>query len=214
MAESRVSADRTVHVVDDDAAVRRSLERLLDTAGFRVVSYDSSSAFLQTARGLSAGCVLLDIQMPGVDGLEVQSVLNRLRVPLSVIVMTAHGDVASAVQAMKAGAVDFLPKPFKPNDLLKCVDRALARSVKQRCRAAEKNNTRGMLDLLTPREFEVMQLVSTGLLNKQVAGELGIAEKTVKVHRGRVMEKLRVNSIAELVRLVEKAEVPPLARRS
>jgi two-component system, LuxR family, response regulator FixJ len=123
-----MSPDRTVHVVDDDAAVRRSLERLLDTAGFRVVSYDSSSAFLEAARGLLGGCVLLDIQMPGVDGLAVQARLNRLGVPLPVIVMTAHGDVARAVQAMKAGAVDFLEKPFDDETLLNGIEAALAKA--------------------------------------------------------------------------------------
>jgi two-component system response regulator FixJ len=123
-----MSADRTVHVVVDDATVRRSLERLLDTAGFRVVSYDSSSAFLEAARGLSACRVLLDIQMPGVDGLAVQARLNRLGVPLPVIVMTAHGDVASAVQAMKAGAVDFLEKPFDDETLLNGIEAALAKA--------------------------------------------------------------------------------------
>jgi FixJ family two-component response regulator len=116
-------------------------------------------------------------------------------------------------QVMKAGAVDFLPKPFKPDELLQCVRRALARSTEQRRVAAGKNEARRLLDLLTPREFEVMQLVATGMLNKQVAGELGTAEKTVKVHRGRVMQKLRITSVAELVRLVEKAGVPPFTKR-
>jgi len=114
---------------------------------------------------------------------------------------------------MKAGAVDFLPKPFKSRELLKCVEQALDRSAKQRHREATKNEARRLLDLLTPREFEVMQLVITGMLNKQVAGELGVGEKTIKVHRGRVMQKLGVNSVAELVRLVEKAVVPPPVRR-
>src|SRR3954451_23928749 len=128
MAERRVSADRTVPVVDYDTPGGRLLERLLDTAGFRVVSYDSSSAFLEAARGLSAGCVLLDIQMPGVDGLAVQARLNRLGVPLPVIVMTAHGDVARAVQAMKAAAADFLENRFDAETLLKGIEAALGRA--------------------------------------------------------------------------------------
>jgi len=209
-----MGAKSIVFVIDDDEAVRKSLKRLLSSADYDSEAFKSAGDFLTRVPHSGPACLLVDVQMPGLNGLALQEALIHRRREEQLIFITGHGDIPMCAKAMKAGAVDFLPKPFKPNELLKCVERALVRSVKQRDHATEKNNTRGMLDLLTPREFEVMQLVSTGLLNKQVAGELGIAEKTVKVHRGRVMEKLRVNSIAELVRLVEKAEVPPLARRS
>src|SRR3954451_4971334 len=189
MAESRVSADRTVHVVDDDAAVRRSLERLLDTAGFRVVSYDSSSAFLEAARGLLAGCVLLDIQMPGVDGLAVQARLNRLGVSLPVIVMTAHGDVARAVQAMKAGAVDFLEKPFDEETLLNAIEAALAKAGR-RVGDREAVEAAQRIATLSPREREVLDGLVTGRPNKVIAFDLGISVRTVEVHRARMMERL------------------------
>jgi len=130
-----------------------------------------------------------------------------------LIFITGHGDISMCAQAMKAGAVDFLSKPFTANKVLRCVETALMRAAEQRRRCAEKKEARRLLDLLTPREFEVMQLVTRGMLNKQIAGELGMAEKTVKVHRGRVMQKLRVTSVAELVRLVEKACIAPAPRR-
>jgi FixJ family two-component response regulator len=145
--------------------------------------------------------------MPGLNGIELQEALIQRRREEQLIFITGHGNIPMCAQVMKAGAVDFLPKPFKPNELLKCVERALVRSAEQRRRATEKNEARRLLDLLTPREFEVMQLVITGKLNKQVGGDLGMAEKTVKVHRGRVMQKLGVTSVAELLRLADKAGV-------
>jgi FixJ family two-component response regulator len=205
-----MTARAIVFVIDDDESVRKGLKRLLSSADYESEGFKSAGDFLERAPHSGPSCLLVDVQMPGLNGLALQEALIQRRREEQLVFITGHGNIPMCAQAMKAGAVDFLPKPFKPNDLLTCVERALARSVKQRDHAAEKNNTRGMLDLLTPREFEVMQLVSTGLLNKQVAGELGIAEKTVKVHRGRVMEKLGVHSVAELVRLVEKAEVPPV----
>jgi FixJ family two-component response regulator len=152
--------------------------------------------------------VIVDVQMPMLNGIDLQKALIQRRREEQLVFITGHGNIPMSVEAMKAGAVDFLPKPFKPNQLLDCVERALARSAEQRRRTEEKNSARALLDLLTPREFEVMQLVTTGMLNKQVGAELGMAEKTVKVHRGRVMQKLGITSVAELVRLVEKAEVP------
>jgi two-component system response regulator FixJ len=155
----------------------------------------------------------VDVQMPGLNGIDLQQTLIDRRREEQLVFITGHGDIPMCAQVMRAGAVDFLPKPFKPRELLKCVERALNRSARERRRSAEKNEARRLLDLLTPREFEVMQLVITGMLNKQVGGELGMAEKTVKVHRGRVMQKLGVTSVAQLVRLVEKADVPPRAPR-
>jgi FixJ family two-component response regulator len=141
--------------------------------------------------------------------MDLQTALIQRRREEQLVFITGHGNVSMCAQAMKAGAVDFLPKPFRDNELLRCVERALARSAEQRQRGAEKASARRLLDLLTPREFEVMHLVITGMLNKQIAGELGTKEKTIKVHRGRVMKKLGVASVAELVYLVEKARIAP-----
>ena len=188
--------DRTVHVVDDDAAVRRSLERLLDAAGFHVVSYQSPTAFLNAASGLSAGCVLLDIRMPGVDGLEVQSRLNRLRVNLPVIVMTGHGDVPSAVRAMKAGAVDFLEKPFDDETLLNAIGGAFAKASRliggdrEAVRAAQRIAT------LSPREREVLDALLAGRQNKVIAFDLNISVRTVELHRAHMMERLGTKQFA------------------
>ena len=206
-----MSADRTVHLVDDDAAVRRSLERLLDTAGFRVVSYDSSSAFLEAARGLLAGCVLLDIQMPGVDGLAVQARLNRLGVPLPVIVMTAHGDVARAVKAMKAGAVDFLQKPFDDETLLNGIEAALARAGR-RVGDRESVEAAQRIATLSPREREVLDSLVAGRPNNVIAFDLGISVRTVEIHRARMMERLGTRKLADAVRLAVLAKLAPPRR--
>jgi two-component system, LuxR family, response regulator FixJ len=150
------------------------------------------------------------VQMPGLNGIELQQNLIRRRREEQLVFLTGHGDIPMCAQAMKAGAVDFLRKPFRADELLQCVHNALIRSAEQRRRSAQENEARRLLDLLTPREFEVMQLIITGMLNKQIAGELGTAEKTVKVHRGRVMQKLGVTSVAELVRLVQNARLAPV----
>ena len=204
--------DRTVHVVDDDAAVRRSLERLLDAAGFHVVSYQSPAAFLNAASGLSAGCVLLDIRMPGVDGLEVQARLNRLRVNLPVIVMTGHGDVPSAVRAMKAGAVDFLEKPFDDETLLHAIGGAFAKASRliggdwEAVRAAQRIAT------LSPREREVLDALLAGRQNKVIAFDLNISVRTVEVHRARMMERLGTKQFADAIRLAVMAKLAPRNR--
>jgi FixJ family two-component response regulator len=149
--------------------------------------------------------------MPGLNGIDLQETLIQRRRAEQLVFITGYGNIPMCARAMKAGAVDFLPKPFRADQLLQCVERALARSADERRRATEKNNARQLLDLLTPREFEVMQLVITGMLNKQIAGELGTAEKTVKVHRGRVMQKLGVRSVADLVGLAQRASIAPIA---
>ena len=202
-----------VFVIDDDEAVRKSLKRLLASADYESELFKSANDFLNRPPHSGPSCVIVDVRMPGLTGIEFQDALLRRRREEQLIFITGHGDVPMCAQAMKAGAVDFLTKPFKSRQLLNCVERALARSVKQKQNAGEKAEARRLLDLLTPREFEVMQLVSTGMLNKQVGGELGTAEKTVKVHRGRVMQKLGVTSVAELVRLVQKAGVPAFTKR-
>ena len=196
-----------VFVIDDDESVRKGLRRLLRSADYESEVFKGAADFLAHPPHAGATCVIVDVQMPGLNGLQFQEALIQRRREEQLVFITGHGNIPMCAQVMKSGAVDFLPKPFKPNELLKCVERALARSAEQRRRAAEKNEARRLLDSLTPREFEVMQLVITGMLNKQVGGELGMAEKTVKVHRGRVMRKLGVTSVAELVRLVQKAGV-------
>jgi len=204
--------DRTVHVVDDDPAVRRSLERLLDAAGFHVVSYQSPAAFLNAASGLSAGCVLLDIRMPGVDGLEVQTRLNRLRVNLPVIVMTGHGDVPSAVRAMKAGAVDFLEKPFDDETLLNAIGGAFAKASRligdrEAVRAGQRIAT------LSPREREVLDALLAGRPNKVIAFDLNISVRTVEVHRARMMGRLGTKQFADAIRLAMMAKLAPRRNR-
>jgi FixJ family two-component response regulator len=201
-----------VFVIDDDESVRRGLKRLLRSANYENEVFKSASDFLARPPHPGPACVIVDVQMPGINGIDFQQALIQRRREEQLVFITGHGNIPMCAQVMKAGAVDFLPKPFNSHELLKCIEDALHRSVEQRRRAAERNEARRLLDLLTPREFEVMQLVIRGMLNKQVGGELGVAEKTVKVHRGRLMQKLGVTSVAELVQLVQKAEVRPLAR--
>jgi RNA polymerase sigma factor (sigma-70 family) len=200
-----------VFAIDDDASVRKSLTRLLRSAGYQSEILESASDFLARPPHSGPSCVIVDVQMPGLNGIDLQETLIQRHREEQLIFITGHGDIPMCAQAMKAGAFDFLPKPFRADQLLRCVQRALVRSVEQRRRSAERNEARRLLDLLTPREFQVVQLVITGMLNKQIAGELGTAEKTVKVHRGRALQKLRVTSVAELVHLVERAGLAPAA---
>ena len=201
-----------VFVIDDDESVRRGLKRFLRSANYENEVFKSASDFLARPPHPGPACVIVDVQMPGINGIDFQQALIQRRREEQLVFITGHGNIPMCAQVMKAGAVDFLSKPFKSQDLLKCIEDALHRSVEQRRHAAERNEARRLLDLLTPREFEVMQLVIRGMLNKQVGGELGVAEKTVKVHRGRLLQKLGVVSVAELVQLVQKAEVRPSAR--
>ncbi|MEO8439674.1 MAG: response regulator [Spartobacteria bacterium] len=208
-----ISAESLVFVIDDDASVRRGLSRLLRSANYQSEIFPSADDFLERTPHPGPACVVVDVRMPGLGGIELQETLIQRQREEQLVFITGHGDIAMCAHAMKAGAVDFLPKPFANEDLLRCVERALSRSIEERRRNAEKVAARHLLDSLTPREFEVMQLVITGILNKQICAELGTAEKTVKVHRGRVMKKLGVASVAELVRLVQRAVVsPPVSR--
>jgi len=207
-----MSPKAVVFVIDDDESMRKSLRRLLDAAHYETEVFRSASEFLLRAAHPGPSCVVVDVQMPGLNGIDFQNVLVENQREEQLIFITGHGDIPMCAQAMKAGAVDFLPKPFKPTQLLESVERALTRSTEQRRRASEKHHSRGLLERLTPREYQVMQLVATGMLNKQVGGELGMAEKTVKTHRAHVMQKLHITSVAELMRVLQKAEVPPLAR--
>ena len=199
-----------VFVIDDDESVRKSLKRLLTSSDYESEVFKSAADFLVRPPYEEPSCVIVDVQMPGLNGIKFQEALIQRRREEQLIFITGHGDIPMCAQVMKAGAIDFLPKPFKTKALLQCVEQALSRSIEQRKHLAQRTEARRLLDLLTPREFEVMQLVVTGLLNKQVGGDLGMAEKTVKVHRGRVMQKLGISSVAELVRLVERAEIAPV----
>jgi len=201
-----------VFVIDDDASVRKSLERLLDTARYKTELFKSASEFLARSVHQGPSCVIVDVRMPGLNGMDLQAALIEHGREEQLVFITGHGDIPMCAQAMKAGAIDFLPKPFKPRQLLESVERALTRSAEQRRHASEKNHARSLLERLTTREYEVMQLVATGLLNKQVGGELGMAEKTVKTHRAHVMQKLGITSVAELMVVLQKAEVSPIIR--
>ena len=200
-------------MIDDDASVRKGLARLLRAADYKSEIFESASDFLARAPHSGPSCVIVDVQMPGINGMDLQETLIQHRREEQLVFITGHGDIAMCAQAMKAGAVDFLRKPFRDDELLESVQNALIRSAEQRRRSAEQNEARRLLDLLTPREFEVMQLVITGMLNKQIAGELGTAEKTVKVHRHKVMQKLGVTSVAAQVRLVERAGIAPVGKK-
>ena len=194
-----------VFLIDDDASVRKGVSRLLRSAGYRCETFASATDFLTRERHGGPTCLIVDVRMPGLNGMELQEVLIQSRREEQLVFITGHGDISMCSQAMKAGAVDFLPKPFADDQLLECVARALSRSSEQRQRSVERSGARRLIDSLTPREFEVMRMVVAGMLNKQIAGNLDIAEKTVKVHRGRVMQKLGVTSVAQLVRLGQRA---------
>jgi FixJ family two-component response regulator len=195
----------TVFVVDDDASVRRGFARLLGSAGYAVETFASPRFFLDRARNDDiCGCVLLDVQMPELTGLDLQAQLKALAPTLPILFVTGHGDVPTSVRAMKDGAIDFLTKPVDNKDLLSAVEQGLARNLEARARDAELQELRRRAATLTPREREVMELVVQGKLNKQIASDLGTVEKTVKVHRARVIQKMGVLSLAELVRDAEK----------
>ena len=196
-----------VFLVDDDPSVRKGLTRLLLSADCSVEVFSSAADFLAREPHTGPACLILDVRMPGLNGIDLQEVLTRQLRDEQIVFITGHADVPMSVHAMKAGAVDFLPKPFDNEALLRAVDNALARSAERTRQRIEQNSVRSRFDELTPREFEVLQFVIAGLLNKQIGAELGVAEKTIKVHRGHMTEKLGVKSVAELVRLAEKAGV-------
>jgi FixJ family two-component response regulator len=193
-----------VYVVDDDPSVLKSLGRLLRSAGFAVETFGSALEFLDFRRPDAPGCLILDVKMPELNGLELQERLAGRGITFPVIFITGHGTVPMSVQAMKAGAADFLQKPFLDGDLLDVVSRAIATDHRVRREQREMKKLRERLETLTPREVEVLRLVATGMLNKQTAFELGTSEKTIKVHRARVMEKLNAESLADLVRFADK----------
>jgi FixJ family two-component response regulator len=196
----------TITVVDDDDSVRRALSRLLTASGYQVRVFASARDLLQEAVAPGPGCLLLDVRMPELSGLELQGVLQRAGADAAIVFMTGHGDVQTGVQAMKAGAVDFLLKPFTDDELLDAVGRALVRDAARRADVRAVSELARRVAQLTPREREVCRLVVAGRLNKQIAARLGTSEKTVKVHRARVMAKMQAASLAELVRLMERFE--------
>jgi FixJ family two-component response regulator len=199
--------DATIYVVDDDVSYLRSLTRLLRAAGFEVVMHDSAAELLADLHPDSAGCILTDLMMPGMDGIDLQLELHKAGNPLPVVFLTGHGDVPATVRAMKGGAEDFLTKNAPKEELLAAVERALERNARDRLENAELCEKRKVFGILTERETQILQLVLQGLLNKQIAAELGIHERTVKLHRTNLTTKLGVHSVAELSRLVQDARL-------
>ena len=197
----------TVYVVDDDESVRTAKARLLKSVGLRVEVFGSARAFLDHDRADVPGCLLLDVRMPGLNGLDLQQELAAAEVDLPIVFMTAHGDIPMSVRAIKAGAVDFLPKPVNDQELLNTVGQAIDQHIRRRRNNSQASDIRARIESLTPREREVLSLVCEGLMNKQIAGRLNIAQPTVKFHRRHLMEKMGASSIAELVQLVEKSGV-------
>ncbi len=197
-----MSPDPTVFVVDDDQAMRSSLKWLIESVGVKVEIYATADEFMHSYYPGRSGCLLLDVRMPGMSGLELQEHLVRRQIHIPVIIITGHGDVPMAVRAMKAGAVDFIEKPFNDELLLESIRKALAADERQRGLQSQRAGIASRLAHLTPREHEVMEMVTEGRSNKEIALDLGVSAKTVEAHRARVMEKMEAASLAELVRMV------------
>ncbi len=204
-----MDAPPVVFVVDDDFAVRDAIRNLISSVGLRVETFGSAGEFLSSKRPDAPACLVLDVRLPDVSGLEFQRALTEAGAAIPIIFITGHGDIPMSVRAMKARAVEFLTKPFRGQELLDAIQEAIAKDRAARIDRAELSEIRARYDALTPREKEVMRLVASGLLNKQVAAELGASELTIKTHRGRVMHKMAADSLADLVRMSEKLSPPP-----
>ncbi len=202
-------SEPTVFIIDDDPSARRGLTRLVRAAGMNVESFASAGSFLASGKYDGPGCIVLDVRMPEMTGPELQAELGKTENSIPIIFLSAHADVEITAEAMKKGAVDFLTKPVDRDDLLEAIRVSLAKDAENRAQRAELSLINERINSLTPREYEVMTYVATGMLNKQIAAELGISEETVKIHRGRVMQKLGIESVAELVRLCEKVGIEP-----
>jgi RNA polymerase sigma factor (sigma-70 family) len=204
-----MDTEALVCVVDDDASLRASLQDLLESVGLRVAAFASAQEFLRSTRPQVPSCLVLDVRLPGMSGLELQQRLAAGNLAMPIIFITGHGDIPMSVQAMKAGAVEFLPKPFREQDLLDAVHQALARDRHARQQQAERAALRRRFDALTPRQREVMAHMAAGLLTKQIAGELGTSEATVKTHRKQVMAKMQAESLADLIRIADQLDLLP-----
>jgi RNA polymerase sigma factor (sigma-70 family) len=202
-------AGAVIYIIEDDPSFRRSMERLVHASGFAVEAFESATAFLTRAVIRHPACLLLDVRLPDVDGLNFQKELGAKGFTLPVIFMTGHGTIPMGVQAMKNGAVDFLPKPFEKSDLLNAIEKALERDRDDAQEMSQKETINARIETLTSREKEVLRWIITGKPNKQIADALGTTEKTIKVHRSRVMQKTGAASVAELVRLAQKVKISP-----
>ena len=198
-----------IYVVDDDASVRDSTELMLKSVGFNVKTFGSAQDFLKANLQEDLGCLVLDVRMPEMSGLDLQEKLVSAKTPLPVIFITGHGTVPMSVRAMKAGAVDFLQKPFEEQDLLDAINRAIAEQRERRSKKDQAEKLQLRLKALTPREYEVFSLLVTGMANKEIAYELGASERTIKAHRARIMEKMNAGSLADLVRFAEQLKTLP-----
>ena len=203
-ALSMTSTEGTVFVVDDDHGMRKALERLCQSAGLKVETFASASEFLDHGAPESPACIVLDVRMPGLSGLDLQTELTARNIQTPIVFITGHGDIPMSVRAVKAGAVDFLTKPFRNRDLMTAIRDAISKDVRLKESQVEQQTIERCLQTLTPRERQVFEMVVKGMLNKQIAFELGTSEQTIKVHRGRVMEKMQVTSVAELVQAAVK----------
>lgn len=201
-----------IYIIDDDNSVRSAVSLLLKAHGLRAESFERSDIFLARKRPRVPSCLILDIQLPGMNGLDLQDAMKQRGIPIPIIFITGHGNIPMSVKGMKAGAIDFLPKPFTEDKLLAAIAQAVAKSKTQLRELAELGKIRRRVKTLSPRELEVFRLVAKGMLSKQIARKRGISLQTIKVHRGRVMRKMQAKTVTELIRFAQKAGITPFPR--